>query len=236
MRNRVLRLSLWAAALAAPLAAAHDIPKGLVGLLTPEPVSANAPGCPGAGAADALPLRSRPDDEAAVIGTVAFRPIGNAPQDCELAFPVFETPDASGSRPVPALESSYEEPALLALEKRGDWLRIDLGDRSAWLRSPAGYRFEAYPAILAQRLAYATPAWAGEICAIAGDDCGRIEPSPEQALRILGVAAHDGQDWMEVELTTDPCRDVEERVLMRGWIRAHATDGRPAAWFHSRGC
>jgi hypothetical protein len=151
-------------------------------------------------------------------------------------MPVF-TPEADKvGRELPSLESSYEEPALLVLEQRGDWLRIDIGDGSGWLQRPPTLRFDAYPKLLAERLAYATPAWSGEICPAPGRECRKIEPAQEQSLRVLGVKKLDGQDWIEVELTSDPCRDVEERVLARGWIRAHAADGRPAAWFHSRGC
>jgi len=231
-----LLIVVLAAVAAASVAAARDVPRGLVGLLTPAQVPDGPPGCSRADTREALLLRDMPDSESSAIGTLSFRAIDDAPHECGLPSPFFEPAAATGRQAVPALESSYEEPALVVLEHRGDWYRIDLGEDSGWLGHPASFRFEAYPQLLAERLAYATSSWRGDICSVAGDGCGRIEPSPEQPLRVLGAGEYDGEDWIEVELTTDPCRDVEERVLMRGWIRAQAADGRPAAWFHSRGC
>lgn len=231
----MLLVALWflaAAAGASPL----EVPKGLVGVLTPDHVPDGARDCTGPGEHESLLLRVEPASTAPESGTISFPTFTGAPSECGLAYAMFTSVDGATRRGVPQLESSYEEVGLVVLEQRGEWFRIDLGDGSGWASLPASYRFDAYPQMLAERLAFATSSWTGEICSDPGEDCATIEPAQEQPLRVLGVGQFGGQDWVEVELTSNPCRDAEERVLRRGWIRAHAADGRPAAWFHSRGC
>lgn len=211
-------------------------PAGLQGLLTPAQEPDGPPDCVRASTRQRLPVFARAASDATQLGWLVFRPWSDDAHECLAVAPVLEIPGKDEPAPVPTLESGYETPALLVLERRGEWQRIRLQEGSGWLLPLAGHRFEAYPALLQEKLAYATPAWSGELCRTPGQDCRRDPPTPEQPLKVLASAEHGGDTWLEVELTTDGCRDGEARVLRRGWLRARAGDGRPAAWFHSRGC
>ena len=224
-------------ALPAPLAAERldGPPPGLIGLVSPPLVPDGPPGCLRMDSRQTLPLHAGPDAGQARIGTLEFRPWREHSRECDEATPYFVPAGTRASAPVPTLERGYEEPALILLEQRGHWLRIDLGQSSGWLRQPSGYTVEAYPALLTDKLAYATTAWSGETCETAGAACSNGPRLPEQPLRVLSQMEKDGTTWLEVELTTDGCRDGDARVIRRGWLRARDARGRPTVWFHSRG-
>src|SRR5688572_3589114 len=226
------------AALAAPLAAERlDGPTpGLIGLVAPAIVADGPTGCLRVDTHEVLSLRSGPGGEHPRIGWLQFRPWRAESGECDEAQPFFIDPGQTGSRPVPTLERGYEEPALLLLAQQGDWLRIDLGGRSGWLRRPGGYTVERYPDLLADKLAFATEAWTGELCESAGGRCRQVVPAMAQSLQMLSTRQVGETHWIEVELTTNPCGDEKFVPLERGWIRSHDDAGRPAVWFHSRGC
>lgn len=235
---RGARASLLGLAIAvASAAAAREPPRGLVGLVTPTQVADGPPGCTRVDTKQKRPLYSGPSTQAPRIGWLVFAPWREDSGECEEVQPLFEATTKAGRTPVPSLESDYEVLALAVLRREGDWLQIDLGPGSGagWLQRPPGYRFDPYPALLVGRLAYATPAWRGELCAAPGIECRTLEATAEQPLTVHAVDRRDGAGWLEVELTTDPCRGDAPLVLHRGWIRA-AADKAPTAWFHSRGC
>lgn len=228
-------LLLVLAIAAAAGVAAREPPPGLAGLVIPAQVPDGPPGCVRVDVARKLALRAAPSTQSPRIGWLAFAPWRDASGECDVVLPHFEASAKAGRRPVPSFESDYDTLALAVLERQGDWLRLDLGGDSGWLHRPPGYRFEAYPDLLVGKLAYAMPAWRGELCASPGSDCRRLEATPEQPLAVHSVSQRGDSAWLEVELTNDPCRGDEPSVLQRGWIRATA-ERRPTAWFHSRGC
>ena len=226
------------AALAAPLAAERlqGPPPGLIGLVAPARVADGPTGCLRVDTHEVLSLRAGPGDEHARIGSLQFRPWREDSGECDEAQPHFTDAGKAGSRPVPTLERGYEEPALLLLARQGDWLRIDLGSGSGWLRRPGGYIVESYPELLADKLAYATEAWTGELCESAGGGCRQVTPATAQPVQVLSTRRVGETHWIEVELTGNPCGDDTSPPSGRGWIRSHDTAGRPTVWFHSRGC
>lgn len=226
------------AGFATPLAAERrdGPPPGLVGLVAPAMVADGPPGCRRADTHEVLSLRSGPGKEHARIGSLQFRPWRDDSGECDEAQPHFIAAGTAASRPVPTLERGYEEPALLLLERQDEWVRIDLGGSSGWLHRPRAYLIESYPDLLADKLAFATEAWTGELCESPGGPCRRVEASVEQALQVLSTRTVDESHWIEIELTTNPCGDGTFAPLGRGWIRSHDAAGRPTVWFHSRGC
>jgi hypothetical protein len=209
---------------------------GLVGLVSPARVAADPPGCLRVDIRGQLPLRTGPGTHHPRIGHLQFRPWREASGECDEAPPHFAPEGNATSRPVPTLERGYEEPALLLLERRREWLRIDLGEGSAWLFRPTGYTVEPYPELLAGKLAFATEAWTGELCDSAGERCRTVAHTPAQPVQMLSTQGSGKNQWIEVELTTDACTGGDPVRLDRGWIRSHDDSGRPTVWFHSRGC
>jgi hypothetical protein len=57
-------------------------------------------------------------------------------------------------------------------------------------------------------------------------------------VNVVQVVEVDGVTWLQVELLApDRCQAAAEpAVVATGWVLALADDGRPNAWFHSRGC
>ncbi len=237
MRPGAATVVLGFFALASATASSNELPAGLAGLLSPAQVPDGPPGCVRADTRQRFAVHAGPGTETRRLGWLGFRPWGGSVDECEAAEARFEPEGGTAHLPVTTLESSYEVPALPVLEVRGDWMRIALGAETGWLQRPADASYTDYPALLTDKLAYATAAWDGRLCAAPGDSCAAAGDVPEQPLRVLGVRRHAGADWLEVELTNDPCRGADPVVLDRGWMRALSGEGeRPAAWFHSRGC
>lgn len=212
------------------------LPPGLAGLLVPAQVPSGPPGCLRIDLRDPQPLHAGPGPDAPRVGELAFRPWRDAPGECEAAVAVVLRRGEAGGTRVPLFEAGYDEPALAVTAIRGDWYELALDGRAAWLRRAPGWRVAPYPDLLADTLAYATDAWEGELCASPGEACDAEAAEPGAPLRALSFATRDGQAWIEIEFTTPPCGKEPVRPLRRGWLRAHADDGRPTAWFHPRGC
>lgn len=230
----------WLLALATLPAQAeeHSPPAGLVGLLTPEQTADGPPGCVRVRSGLRWALFHDAGASATPLGWLVFRAVEVAPGDCVASLPEWEPTGALALRLVPTLESGYEEHALLVLAERGMWLRVGLGDSSGWLLRPDTARFDRYPDLLSERLTYATSAWSGEICDGPGADCRPATPVTETETPVEVIAHRNvaGVIWLEVQLTTDRCRDAPAKPLQRGWIPARDSAGRPTVWFHSRGC
>jgi hypothetical protein len=224
--------------LSAPLSAERldGPPPGLVALASPPLDGEGPPGCVRPDTRRQYTLRAGPGNAHARIGSLQFRAWGDDAGECNEALPRFTAAGHDVDQPVPTLERGYEEPALPVLAMEKDWLRVSLGEGSGWIRRPGDFVVEDYPALLADKLAYATEAWSGELCDAAGTGCRQLEADEQRTVRVLATRVVDGTAWIEVELTTDPCRDGVDRRLDQGWIRSRDAEGRPTVWFHSRGC
>ncbi len=232
MRPRPLALLLALALPAAAGAQDEDLPPGLAGLLPTTVHDGVRSACLGDEDEDLLPLHQAPDPAAATAGGLRLRPWPDADAPCGVVDVVHVR--AQETRPVPTRESDYEQPALLVLEVRGGWRRIALHDgASAWLRSDAPVL--DYPQLLAGRMAHAIDPEIGP-CAAPGAGCPPVARVPGTDLEVLSVRVVDGEAWLHVQALTPRCGAGDAEVLAQGWIRARRADGRPAAWFHSRGC
>jgi hypothetical protein len=59
----------------------------------------------------------------------------------------------------------------------------------------------------------------------------------EYPANVLEQRGADGTLWLRVEvLDASPCEGGTPKAIGSGWIRAWGAGGRPAAWFHARGC
>lgn len=235
----VLGSLLSAVAFAGEVADVGDaaLPPDFAGLLAPAAVPSGPPGCVRTDLRDRQPLHAHPARDAPRVGELAFRPWRDAPWQCEAPIAVVLRRGEAGADRVPLFEAGYDEPALAVTAVLDDWYQLALDGRPAWVRRPPGWRFLAYPDLLADRLAFATDAWEGELCAAPGEGaCDAEAAEPGAPLRVLSFAKRDGRAWIEIEFTSEPCGGDEVPPLRRGWLRAHADDGRPTVWFHPRGC
>lgn len=228
----------WLLVVSAPLSAERldGPPPGLVGLASPGLAAEGPPGCERPDTSREYSLRAGPGDAHPRVGSLRFRPWAEDDGHCNEALPRFAAEGEDTDRPVPMLERGYGEPALPLLGKQQDWLHVGLGEGSAWLKWPAGFVVEDYPQLLAEKLAYPTEAWSGELCDSAGARCRPFKPAGEPTVRVLSIQRMGGADWIEIELSVNVCRSGETVRLDQGWIRSHDAEGRPTVWFHSRGC
>lgn len=211
-------------------------PPGLVGLASPEHTAEGPPGCERPDTGREYTVRAGPGNTHPRVGSIQFRVWAEDDGHCNEALPRFTADGQDTDRPVPMLERGYGEPALPLLGTQHRWLHVGLGESSGWLRWPAGFVVEPYPELLADKLAYATEAWSGELCDSAGTRCRQFQRAEEPTVRVLSTRRMGETDWIEIELTTNFCRDVTAARLDHGWIRSHDAEGRPTVWFHSRGC
>jgi hypothetical protein len=147
-------------------------------------------------------------------------------------------------------ESQYEAPAVTVYGRRRDWFLVGLrGGGRDWLHSRSITRYHAIENLLQNRLNYLTESWDG-----------RIRNSPDAAApartvavpaamtqggarrdvpaNVVEASANESGVWLKVEvLDRSPCEGGDPpRVIATGWIPVWSRDGRPTAWFHSRGC
>ena len=227
------RLLAIVVALALPASAQEtELPAGLDGLMPTTVLRDGRPACLAGPAGGALVLRADADADAPSRGELQLHPWPETPEPCGTVDA--RVADEGGGQPVPTRESDYEQSALLVLEQRAGWRRIALaGTASAWLQTDAPVL--PYPQLLIGRLAYATTPEVAP-CAEPLAGCAADASAPGSDLEVLSVREVDGQAWLEVQVLTPRCHEGGGQRLARGWLPAQRPDGRPAAWFHSRGC
>jgi hypothetical protein len=147
---------------------------------------------------------------------------------------------ASGRRAaLPTREAGYELPAVIVLERRGDWFRVRLDEGTAWIRASEHDEFLPIERLLEEGLTYLTEAWDGRLApspgAAAAAPAAAVEQGP--AVRVVELRRAGDRLWVHVEvLGHSPCDSAEPPVVARGWLPVHAASGEPAIWFFSRGC
>jgi hypothetical protein len=147
-------------------------------------------------------------------------------------------------------ESQYEVPAVTVYGRRRDWFLVGLkGGGRAWVHSQAVGRYHAIENLVQNRLNYLTESWDGMV---------RASPSAAAAVNPVAVPGRISEGgvrrdvpanvveattnadgvWLKVEvLNHGPCESGEPpKVIATGWIPTWSADGRPTAWFYSRGC
>jgi hypothetical protein len=144
-------------------------------------------------------------------------------------------------------EHDYEAPAALAFDAQDGWVMVALREgearRYGWVPPTHAGPLHRLETLLVNGLAYLTTEWDGRLFDAADLDAAsaRFEPSSartQRAVNVLRAIERDGVLWLRVELLgPGRCETVEPpEVEATGWLRALAPDGRPNAWFYSRGC
>jgi hypothetical protein len=142
-------------------------------------------------------------------------------------------------------EYDYEAPGALTHDVRDGWNLIGVvtpaGRTSGWLPPQYAGRLHSLPTLLVDGLAYLTEAWDRKLFPAAGAaSTGRLLDVATGRADVIVRQAREsgGRLWLEVDvLGPGRCRQADPPpVVARGWVPAHASDGRPNAWFYSRGC
>jgi hypothetical protein len=184
-------------------------------------------------------------DAKQVIGTIevdqnwSFAPHGG----CEgLEVSVHEGQQRSE---LPTREYDYEAPAAIAIDRRGQLVKIQLsGGRSGWVSSPPA-RFMSYESLLEEftGVTFFTEAFNGELRRAPGLTVANrpiTTGKPGQPLRVIENRRVGDRLWLHVEVFNHSLCNAGAKgppeTIARGWLLAHAEDGEPAVWFSSRGC
>jgi hypothetical protein len=141
-------------------------------------------------------------------------------------------------------EIDYEQPAITIYgESQGFYLVAPVSGGRAWVRASELGAIHRVEQLVQNRLNYLTGAWDGHVRATPDRAASAIPVAIERTERAEYPAnvlnAHAGSDgiWLRVQiLDASPCDGGEPRVIASGWIPMWGADGRPAAWFYSRGC
>lgn len=185
------------------------------------------------------PLYSEPSNAAPMSGAVYMRQ--HPEYGCTM---LFKRAGSAREEELPTEESGYEIPAAIVYERRGRWFRIAVPRGSAWINRANDENFLPYPQLLTRKMAYLTDGWDGQLRKSAGV-LGAIEALPVEwkkeipkEIEVLGVIRLGTDDWLHVRFDVGRCGDDSLKALkpMEAWLPAYRSDGKPAAWFHSRGC
>ncbi len=144
---------------------------------------------------------------------------------------------------VASREFAYEQPGAVVVAKLPGWYRVQLNDGFGWIAAEDAGTWFPYPQLPVRRLAYLTSEWSGLVWpeAGAGIPVRKVlatgDERHESSLDVLEVAEIGGMPWFRVEvLVTDPCLGGESKPGLTGWVPAYGRQGKPNAWFYSRGC
>jgi len=143
---------------------------------------------------------------------------------------------------LPTGEYGYEEPGAIVLARDGNRYRIELQEGAAWVEPMAGARFHSFQELVSGDAAYLTASWTGFACARPGDSgsCRKaaVAADSRPAVKVLGYREVRGRLWFELEFPVrDACGEPPPAVPpIRSWVPAYGETGKPAVWFHSRGC
>lgn len=201
---------------------------GLAGMEVLRDVASNAPG----------------DDTGSLIGLLDLKALSHggfhevylSPSDDEAAVCIHDYAD------VETREVGYEQPAAVVYSRNDGWYRLRLsGGRFGWLSADEAGTYFPYESLPVNRLAYLNDNWSGFVWPSAGAGLPlrhRVTAEKnEYAVEVLESQRIGGMPWFRVNvLKSDPCSSPEPERAMSGWVPGYGSNGKPTAWFYSRGC
>ncbi|MGB5346776.1 MAG: hypothetical protein WBN23_11475 [Woeseia sp.] len=141
-------------------------------------------------------------------------------------------------------EHSYEQAGAVVYAALSGWYRLRLLDgRYAWAPAADAGTFFAYPGLAINRLNYLTANWSGFVWPEPGAGLplrdlrvGGADPA-EYAVEVHEMTLVGGMPFLRVTvLKGEQCDSPPPEPGISGWIPAFGGNGRPTAWFWSRGC
>lgn len=140
-------------------------------------------------------------------------------------------------------EIGYEEPAIAVFRVAHPWFLVATRDSVlGWARLPEGATVVPLVELLPDRLTYLTASWDGMV---------RASPAAGSPTAVTGIVRDHGEAsaevhearqvgdalWLRVSVHREsPCEAAGEvDVVAGGWVPAW-TNGKPTAWYYSRGC
>ncbi|HEX9895121.1 MAG TPA: hypothetical protein VGA78_14415 [Gemmatimonadales bacterium] len=141
-------------------------------------------------------------------------------------------------------EHGYEEESVVVYRRQGDWYLVGLRDGGrAWVSEHGLGAFYPLNQLVVNRLNWLTESWDTRLRQVPDLTAPAVEVDVPRARRqetpatVLEARPAGGTLWFRVEvLDTSPCEGGTPRVVATGWIPAWGSDGKPTAWFYSRGC
>lgn len=141
-------------------------------------------------------------------------------------------------------EYSYEQAGAIVYAKLPGWYKLRLADgRFAWAPVANTGTFFAYPELAINRLNYLTGNWSGFVWPEPGAGLPtrdlRVgnEGRAEYPVEVHEMALIGGMPFLRITvLQGEICSGTEARKGTSGWIPAFGRNGKPTAWFWSRGC
>jgi hypothetical protein len=141
-------------------------------------------------------------------------------------------------------EHGYEEVSVTVYRRQDEWYLVGLSDGGrAWVSERRIGAYYPFSELIVNRLNYLTKGW---------DSLVRSAPSleapatpvpfvnredDEVPANVVETSQAGGTLWLRVEVwDRSPCEGEDPRVIATGWIPAWAPNGKPTAWFYSRGC
>ena len=144
-------------------------------------------------------------------------------------------------------EYNYEELAVIASEKSGDWVRVVTKKGLGWLAPGDAGTFHSYEDLIRVDASYATSVWDGRLykspdtssrsekIPLAKSEPGDYWMSSAADIKVRETNVVNGVLWIKVFIVTGRC-ETEEKFGKSGWIPAYTEKQEINFWFRSRGC
>lgn len=141
-------------------------------------------------------------------------------------------------------EFAYEQPGAVVYARVPGWFRVKTTDKTfGWVSDEEAGTWFPYSELPVQRLSYLTDEWSGLTWpgAGAGIPIRKVlatgDGPHEYPVEVLESIEIGGMPWFRVEvLATEPCSGDAPKPGYVGWVPAYGRNGKPNAWFYSRGC
>lgn len=141
-------------------------------------------------------------------------------------------------------EVGYEVGAAVVLARVAGWSRVRLADgRTGWVAPADAGTFFPYEELPVRRLAYLTGSWSGYLWPDPGAGIPArsarkgTEPREEYAVEVRESLVVGDLVWFRVALYEEgPCEGGDPGFEAGGWVPGYGADGKPTAWYYSRGC
>jgi hypothetical protein len=142
-------------------------------------------------------------------------------------------PDREAPR---TLEYEYEQPAVVALERRDDRIKIALARGSAWIELRPPMSFMSVETVLPGKMLWFRPS--ATLLARRSPSGPRADdPTGWSGAELIGAVRQNDLLWLHLRRAASDCAGEGARPQRQEvWLPFLDADHKPTVWFYARGC
>ena len=137
---------------------------------------------------------------------------------------------------LPRGEYAYEEQGFIALEEKGNWVRIVLDAGSGWIRREPRSEMHRYEELV-HNMSRLLRNWDGALFRTPGGRAWKPKGKTDHSIEVLDDRRVHGKLWFKVRLLErTPCDGGDPVTVAIGWVPGYDSNRHPLIEYFSRGC